>query len=94
MGVLENGDSKTDGSKHIPRPRKASSSIISSQQPHSKSMKSPVSDKAGDSSKETTKNIPCSNKTHDVCSKRITESLRKPDSFREAEEKVIKIDER
>ncbi|KFK32341.1 hypothetical protein AALP_AA6G229200 [Arabis alpina] len=93
IGVLENGVSKPGGLKHIPHPRKALS-IISKQQPHSKSMRSPVSDKSGDSSKETTKNIPSLNKTHDVCSKRITESVRKPDSFREDEEKVIKIDER
>lgn len=93
MGVAENRDSKPGGSKQIPRPRKASS-IISKQQPCSESMRSPVSDKKRDSSKETTKNIPIPTKSLDVCSKRITESLRKPDSFREDEEKVIKIDER
>lgn len=85
MGVAENGDSKPGGSKHIPRSRKASS-LISMQQPRSESMRSPVLEKARDSSRDT--------KTPDVCSKRITESLRKPDSFGEEEEKVIKIDER
>uniref|UniRef100_A0A1J3G4R0 Protein UPSTREAM OF FLC n=1 Tax=Noccaea caerulescens TaxID=107243 RepID=A0A1J3G4R0_NOCCA len=79
MGVAENGDSKPGGSKHIPRSRKASS-LISKQQPRSESMRSPVLEKARDSSKDT--------KTPDVCSKRITES------FGEEEEKVIKIDER
>uniref|UniRef100_A0A1J3J193 SOSEKI DIX-like domain-containing protein n=1 Tax=Noccaea caerulescens TaxID=107243 RepID=A0A1J3J193_NOCCA len=79
MGVAENGDSKSGGSKHIPRSRKASS-LISKEQPRSESMRSPVLEKARDSSKDT--------KTPDVCSKRITES------FGEEEEKVIKIDER
>lgn len=87
MGVAENGDSKPGGSKDSPGSRKASS-IISKQQPHSESMISPVSDKTRDSVKATIKNIPCPTKTLDVCSKRIT------DSFREDEEKLIKIDER
>ncbi|KAG7637727.1 hypothetical protein AtNW77_Chr2g0247661 [Arabidopsis thaliana] len=86
MGVAENGDSKPDSSKNNPSSRKASS-ILGKQQPL-------VSEKRRDSSEDTTKNIPCTTKTHDACSKRITESLRKPDSFREDEERVIKIDER
>ncbi|CAH2060324.1 unnamed protein product [Thlaspi arvense] len=81
MGIPETVDSKPGGSKHIPRTRKTSCTI-SKKQPRSESTRSPVSD----SSKVT--------ETPDVCSKRITESLRKPDSFREDEEKVIKIDER
>ncbi|CAA7017918.1 unnamed protein product [Microthlaspi erraticum] len=85
MGVAESSESKLGGPKHIPRSRKASS-LISKEQPRSESMRSPVSDKARDSSKDT--------KAADLCSKRITKSLRKPDSFREEEEKVIKIDER
>ncbi|KAL0863441.1 hypothetical protein Bca101_042559 [Brassica carinata] len=65
--------------------RKASSSSMKSkQQPRSESMRSPVS-------KNTTKNIPSPSKTSDVCSKRITESLMKPE---EDSEKVIKIEER
>ncbi|ESQ51289.1 hypothetical protein EUTSA_v10016498mg [Eutrema salsugineum] len=87
MGVAENGELKPGGSKYIPRSGKT-------QQPRSESMRSPVLDKARDSSKDTAKNVPSPSKTPDVCSKRITESLRKPDSFREDEEKVIKIDER
>ncbi|CAN6827299.1 unnamed protein product [Brassica oleracea] len=89
MGAAENGDSKPGCSKHIPRSRKASSSVISKQQPRSESMRSPVLVK-------TTKNISSPSKTSDVCSKKITESLRKPtDSFKEEDsEKVIKIEER
>ncbi|EOA27235.1 hypothetical protein CARUB_v10023344mg [Capsella rubella] len=88
MGVAENGVSKPGGSKYNPVSRKASS-ILSKQQQGSESMRSPVSEKKRNSSEITTKNIPCATKTHDVCSKRITESSRKPDSFREDEEKVI-----
>ncbi|CAG7902410.1 unnamed protein product [Brassica rapa] len=89
MGAAENGDSKPGCSKHIPRSRKASSSsVMRKQQPRSESMRSPVAVK-------TTKNIPSPPKTSDVCSKRMTESLVKPDSFKEEEsEKVIKIEER
>lgn len=86
MGVAENGDSKPGSSKYNPSSGKASS-ILGKQQPRSESMRSPVSEKKRDSSEDTTKNIPCP-------TKRITESSRKPDSFREDEEKVIKIDER
>ncbi|XP_010510680.1 PREDICTED: protein UPSTREAM OF FLC-like [Camelina sativa] len=93
MGVAENGDSKPGGSKYNLGSRKASS-LFSKQQPRSESMRSPVSEKKRTSSEDTTKNIPCPTKTHEVCSKRITESSRKPDSFREDDEKVIKIDER
>lgn len=91
MGVAENGDSKPGCSKHIPRSRKASSSIVSKQQPRSESMRSPVSVKTRDSSKNTTRKIPSPSKTTDVCSKRTTESLLKP---KEDSEKVIKIEER
>lgn len=84
MGVAEHGDLKPGGSKYNPGSRKAS--ILSKQQPRSESMRSPVSEKKRNSSEDT--------KTNDVCSKRIIESSRKPDSFREDEEKVIKIDER
>ena len=89
MGAAENGDSKPGCSKHIPRSRKASSSVISKQQPRSESMRSSVLVK-------TTKNISSPSKTSGVCSKKITESLRKPtDSFKEEDsEKVIKIEER
>lgn len=89
MGAAENGDSKPGCSKHIPRSRKASSSsVMRKQQPRSESMRSPVLVK-------TTKSIPSPSKTSDVCSKRMTESLVKPDSFKEEEsEKVIKIEER
>lgn len=85
MGVAENGDLKPGCSKHIPRSsRKASSSMMSKQQPRSESMRSPVS-------KNTTKNIPSPSKKSDVCSERITESLMKT---KEDSEKVIKIEER
>ncbi|CAN8285579.1 unnamed protein product [Cochlearia groenlandica] len=62
--------------------RKASCMISKQQQPGSESMRSPVSGKTRDT------------KVFDVSSKRITESLNKPDSFRVDEENVIKIDER
>ncbi|CAH8342169.1 unnamed protein product [Eruca vesicaria subsp. sativa] len=94
MGVAENGDSKSGCSKHIPRSRKASSSVNSKQQPRSQSMRSPVSEKARDSSKNTTKSTHSPSKKLDVCSKRTTESLRKPESFQDDAEKVIKIEER
>lgn len=85
MGVAEHRDLKPGGSKYNPGSRKASS-MLSKQQPRIESMRSPVSEKKRNSSEDT--------KTNDVCSKRIIESSRKPDSFREDEEKVIKIDER
>ncbi|KAJ0238915.1 UPSTREAM OF FLC protein [Hirschfeldia incana] len=84
MGVAENGDSKQGCSKHIPRSRKASSSMMSKGQARSESMRSPVS-------KNSNKNVPSPSKTSDVCSKRVIESLVKP---KEDSEKVIKIEER
>ncbi|KAL1191073.1 Protein SOSEKI 3 [Cardamine amara subsp. amara] len=77
-----NGD-RASNQMGVAENSRKTSPLISKQQPRSESMRSPVLDKTRrDSLEDTTKN------------KRITESSRKPDSFREDEEKVIKIDER